>query len=198
MISCVVFDLGEVLSSPDTLYSEPARVLGVDPVAFEEAYWADRRAYDEGGSDADYWGPVLKAVGKNPTPELIRLLAVEDARRWTVLRPEAHRLLKDVKATGVTVAVLSNAPFALDMALAEQDYADDADFWFVSASMGVTKPNPAAFWRVQDVVEVPPDQIAFLDDRPANVHAARSAGWQAHLFVDDADSRAWLEELGVL
>ena len=64
--------------------------------------------------------------------------------------------------------------------------------------MGVTKPDPAVYFRVQEVVDLEPAELAFIDDRPANVYGARQAGWEAHLFVDDADTRAWLVGLGVL
>lgn len=198
MIRAVVFDLGQVLASPPNLYSEPARLLGVDADAFEAAYWDGRRAYDEGGTDEAYWGPILRKLGKTPSPETVRQLARLDATLWLDLRPEAWQLLRDVREYGYTVAVLSNAPFVLDMALLDAPFVDDADYWFVSASMGITKPNRAAYDRVTEVLDLERDQIAFIDDRLPNVEAALAYGWQAHLFVDDADTRAWLVELGVL
>ncbi len=199
VIRCVVFDFGQVLSSPAALYTAPAARLGVDPAAFEAAYWTGRVAYDRGGTDAAYWTPLLESLGRRPSPELVRELAHLDAQLWVEgVRPEALRIVADVRAAGRLVAILSNAPFSLDLAFVDAPYADAADYWFVSASMGVTKPDAPVFVRVEEVLELPPDEIAFVDDRPANVHAAREAGWQAHLFVDDADMRAWLRGLGVL
>ena len=40
-----------------------------------------------------------------------------------------------------------------------------------------------------------PAEIAFIDDRMPNVDGAAALGWQAHLWVDDADSLAWLAEV---
>ena len=199
MIRCVVFDLGQVLSSPAGLYTEPARLLGVDPAAYEARYWIGRVPYDRGGTDADYWTPLLADLGKPAPPETVMTLAHLDAQLWIDgMRPGALDLLARVRSAGRLVAVLSNAPFALDLALADAPYADAADYWFVSASMGLTKPDPAVYFRVEEVTELEPSELAFIDDRPANVHAARQAGWNAHLFVDDADTRAWLREIGVL
>lgn len=199
MIRCVVFDLGQVLSSPAQLYTEPARLLGVEPEAYEALYWTNRVPYDKGGTDAAYWTPILQGLGKPTTPELVRTMAQLDARLWVEgVRPAALRLMRDVRVAGRLVAVLSNAPFVLDMSLADAPYAGDADFWFVSASMGYVKPEPEVYDRVEEVTDMAPHELAFIDDRPANVHAARQAGWSAHLFVSDADSRAWLKELGVL
>lgn len=93
---------------------------------------------------------------------------------------------------------MSNAPFALDLGLLDADFAHEADHWFVSASMGVSKPSRAAYARVTEVLELEPYEIAFVDDRPANVAGAERMGWIAHLWASDADTRAWLESLGVL
>lgn len=117
---------------------------------------------------------------------------------WLQLRPDARQLLHDVRAAGRMLAVLSNSPFSIDMGLLGADFADDVDYWFVSASMGVLKPNAAAYDRVTEVLDLDPADIAFIDDRSENVEGAERAGWQAHVWVSDADSRAWLESLGVL
>lgn len=199
MIRCVVFDLGQVLSSPPTLYTEAAALLGVDAAAYEDRYWTGRRAYDVGGSDASYWAPLLTDLGIQATPERIRAMADLDTRLWIEgMRPEALQLMADVRAAGRLVAVLSNAPFVLDMALADAPYADAADYWFVSASMGVAKPDAVAYYRVEEVTELPGSELAFIDDRPDNVHGARALGWNAHLFVSDADTREWLRSIEVL
>lgn len=198
MIRAVVFDLGQVLASGEGVISEPARLLRCDPAQLEELYWAGRRAYDEGGTDLAYWGPILEAAGMPHAVDLIPGLAKLDATLWLILRAEARQLLADVRAAGKLVAVLSNAPAALDQALLDVDFADEADYWFVSAAMGAAKPKPEVYYRVQEVLEVRPEEIAFIDDRPANVAGAQAVGWNAHLWSSDADTRAWLEELNVL
>lgn len=198
MIHAVVFDLGQVLSSPTTLFSEPAATLGVAPDDYERLYWEGRADYDMGGSERGYWGPMLRGLGKPDALETIQQLAQLDAELWLGIRPDAWQILKDVRASGRSVAVLTNSPSALDHTLVHAPFVDDADYWFVSASMGVGKPNSAAFYRVAEVLQVHPSQIAFIDDRQLNIEAAQQLGWQAHLFVDDADTRQWLETLGVL
>ena len=198
MIQAVVFDLGEVLSSPATLFSEPASRLGVPADAYERLYWEGRLAYDLGGSDRDYWGPILRGLDKPDALETIQQLARLDADLWLGIRPAAWQLLRDVRSSGRASAVLTNAPSALDRALVDAPFVDDADYWFVSASMGVGKPDPEAFSRVTEVLEVHPSEIAFIDDKQHNVAAAAEFGWASHLFSDDADTRAWLESIGVL
>ena len=198
MIRAVAFDFGHVLASGETIFTDPARLLGVDPAAIEALYWQGRVAYDEGASEGAYWGPILAALGKPTTPELVQTLARLDAAAWTPMRPAARRLLAEVRAAGRLVAIVSNAPFAMDTAFFEADYADEADYWFVSASMGVAKPQRAVYDRVTEVLELEPAEIAFIDDRPANIAGADAFGWTTHLWLSDADTRAWLVEVGVL
>lgn len=198
MISAVVFDFGIVLSPGEGVLEGGADFLDVDLDDYRAAYWADREPYDAGGTDADYWGPLLERLGKQVAPETIQHLAALDAAAWAVLPDDARELLRDVRATGREVAVLSNAPFALDVAIAGSDFAEEADYWFVSASMGMTKPNPGVYARVQEVLDVPPAEIAFIDDRERNIEGAERAGWTAHLWVSPADTRAWLESIGAL
>ncbi len=191
----MVLDLGQVLSSPQDLYRAPAALLGVDPAAYEARYWSHRRAYDTGGSDAEYWQVILEGVGVQPSEELVGALATLDANLWTELRPSARRLLATVRSWGPAMALLSNAPLVLGEAVRQAEWATLFDRVFISAELGVTKPDPAIFEIVTAGLEVAPDELAFIDDRPANVEAALAAGWNAHLWVDDADSIAWLTEV---
>lgn len=198
MIRAVVFDFGIVLAPGEGVFEDAAALLGVPVADYEAVYWTDRRAYDEGGADADYWTPLLQRLGRPAAPEMIHALAALDAASWAQLPDESRQLLRDVRATGRDVAILSNAPFSLDLAFADSDFADEADYWFVSASMGVAKPDPAAYARVIEVLNVAPEELAFIDDRPSNVEAAAAAGWVAHLWASPQDTRDWLTAIGAL
>ena len=170
-------------------YSESYRAAG---------YWTGRQAYDEGGSDADYWGPLLSGLGLAPDAESVALLAGTDATIWTRIRPEAERLLADVAATGLVTGLLSNAPVPLGAAIEAAPWRRHLDRVYVSALIGSAKPKRAIYDHAAADLGVPPAAIAFVDDRPENVEGALAAGWTAHLWQDDADTRAWLTELGVL
>ncbi len=198
MIRAVVFDLGRTLASGEGVISQPATLLGVEPEQFAALYTVGREAYDRGSSDAAYWTPILEGLGRPATPENIARLAGLDASLWLRLRPAARQLLADVRRAGRQVAILSNAPFSIDLRLVDADFADEADAWFVSASMGVAKPQLAAYHRVTEVLAHAPEEIAFVDDLPVNVEAARRVGWHASVWTSDAATRDWLVRIGVL
>jgi putative hydrolase of the HAD superfamily len=47
---------------------------------------------------------------------------------------------------------------------------------FLSCEIGVCKPDPAAFQHVLAYLQLPAADVAFIDDTPANVEAARQLG----------------------
>ena len=60
------------------------------------------------------------------------------------------------------------------------------DFVVDSSSVGVRKPDPRIFQcALQQLGDVPPEQVVFLDDYQANVDAARALGLQAITVVSD-------------
>ena len=74
--------------------------------------------------------------------------------------------------------------------------------WFdgtvVSGFEGVAKPDPAIFELLLDRFELEPSETMMVDDSPANVRAARSAGIQAIEFESPDRLRRRLEDAGLL
>lgn len=199
MIKAVVFDLGEVLSSPPSLLPLLAERMGVTPELLNQHYWTGRADYDAGIPIRDYWGPVLEGVGLTEfDDDFVADIAHLDADTWSNLRPAAWQLLRDCRAAGRTVAVLSNSPREMQVAADGAPWRADVDHLYVSAVLGAVKPQPEIYQRVQDELKVEPHEIAFTDDKQANVDGALAVGWQAHLWISDDDTRSWLEALGVL
>ena len=58
---------------------------------------------------------------------------------------------------------------------------------FVSSTIGLRKPDRAAFEWVADAMGVVPGRILFLDDNPQNVACAEAAGLQAVWVRSEAD-----------
>lgn len=107
------------------------------------------------------------------------------------LTPGISDLIHDANAKGLRVVSLTNdvsawsrvlrARFRLDAVIAE---------WIVSADIGVRKPDMRAYTYLLDRVGCAAGQVVFLDDRLANIDAARSIGIDAHLFVSIEEARA--------
>ncbi len=198
MVKAVVFDLGEVLASPPHLLATLAARIGCTTDQLAEHYWDGRDSYDAGASPAQYWAPILQAVGRRGGEADFVELAELDATLWCELRPAAWKLLRDCRTSGVTVAILSNSPHAMQTAADRAPWRTDVDHLFISASMGLMKPDPEIYSTVADRLGFNGSGIAFVDDKQINLDGALDAGWNAHLWMDDTETGSWLVELGVL
>ncbi|MFT2753336.1 HAD family hydrolase [Clavibacter sp. Sh2088] len=187
----LLFDIGGVLiTRPDDIGAltralDPEGVTGEDAEArVREAFDAHRQAYDRGGSAREFWAAVAEDVGADVPDDdgLAELVAIE-RRRWASPDDEVLAALDRAIATGYRLAVLSNAPHEL------ADVLEDPDGWgarfdhvMTSARLGMAKPD-ADVWPVAvERLGSPAGRILFVDDKPANVDAAREAGIHAHVW----------------
>ncbi len=68
----------------------------------------------------------------------------------------------------------------------------------LSFRVGVRKPDAAIYRAALDAAGVAPAEAAFIDDRPANVAAARALGIDAVVYTDGTKLKQWLEAAGDL
>jgi len=197
-VSTVVFDLGEVLASPTTLYAELADHLPAGEREVEDAYWRGRDAHDRGASATEYWSGVITALGGPIDADLVARLSLIDAVRWTTIRQDAADTLRDLSVAGLTVAVLSNAPVELGRVARSTPWAKYVGQFFFSGDLRLAKPDAEIYELVTQRLDVPPEEVVFFDDRQVNVDAARNAGWDAYLWTSGGSMRETLEALRLL
>lgn len=197
-MTTIVFDLGGVLSSEGDLLEILGERVGVPADRLGVEYWRDRKAYDDGQADLPYWQGVLEPLGVTVDAELADELAELDNTMWADIRPAARDLLRELHERDVPVYLLSNAPAHLVPCLERAEWLPLVRGYVVSGVLGHSKPDAAIFRALEELAAVPPQELYFIDDRAENVHGAQACGWHAHLWSDDADTRAWLEGLGVL
>ncbi|HSN12393.1 MAG TPA: HAD-IA family hydrolase [Propionibacteriaceae bacterium] len=197
-----IFDLGMVLSTPTGLYEGLARLLDTTPEAVEKGFWgAHRHAYDEGIPDRAYWESALSLIEGHRVDDLDALLpelVTTDTGGWREIRDEARAILTDLGERGTRVFVLSNAPRSFAETAPGFSWSSLVERFFFSGLLGVAKPSPEIYARVESELGLPGESMWFVDDKPENVATASDRGWHAHLWVDDADTRAWLTEEGFL
>ncbi len=108
--------------------------------------------------------------------------------RWIEMAQPAiehsAKLLRALRTRGVPVFALSN--FGTDsFEIAKSVYPVLAEFdrAYISGHMGVIKPDPEIYERLENDCGVAPQRLLFADDRLNNIEAALARGWQAHLFT---------------
>jgi HAD superfamily hydrolase (TIGR01509 family) len=197
-----IFDLGMVLAAPVGIYEGLAKLLGTTPDAVIKGFWGPHRhAYDEGGTDRDFWVaalPLIEGAHVTDLDAVLPQLVDADTNGWRTIRPGARAILADLKGLDVPVHVLSNAPRHFAESATTFDWRDLVDTFFFSGLLGVAKPAPAIYAALEDALGLPADALWFIDDKQENITTAASRGWHAHLWIDDDDTRAWLAAEGFL
>ncbi len=195
-IRAVLFDLGGVLAHETDQVTALADTLGLDLEAVRASYWQYRTDYDWGRStDVQYWSAV---AGRTLDERRATQLASEDSARWMRIRPAARAILADLRDAGVPRFVLSNAQAPIQAAIDAAEWRHLVDGRFISGQLRLAKPGVAIYRHVEDALELSGAELAFIDDRPANLEVPVELGWQTHLWRDDADTRDWLVGLGLL
>jgi glucose-1-phosphatase len=103
-------------------------------------------------------------------------------------------LLRTLACVGTRRALFTNNGPLLDLCLAGPltSVAEAFGFTICSWHIGATKPDPLAFARAADRLATPAERLLLIDDSPANVEAARTAGWHAILHQSVAETTATL------
>lgn len=192
-IEAVIFDIGNVLVEwrPDRIYDPLMDASARDHLFHTVGLHAMNEAVDAG---APFAASVERLAADNPD-HAAHILLWRD--RWPDMFAPAIdgsvRLLRALRARGVPVYALSNFG-AETFAMAERTYPflRDFDRRYISAHMGVIKPAPEIYARVEDDCGHPPEALLFVDDRADNIAAARARGWHGHVFTD---AEGWARDL---
>ncbi|MGY5807236.1 HAD family hydrolase [Rhizobium sp. LEGMi198b] len=88
--------------------------------------------------------------------------------------------LAALRAKGIPMYLATNQEHRRAAYLMEKlDLSSYFDGIFYSAMLGYQKPAPEFFRLATERVGIDADEIAFIDDYPANIEAARQFGWKA-------------------
>lgn len=151
----------------------------------------------------DAWDPAVEVVAQ--FPGAITGAPIDEQRIRTVAHELGHaNRIDDIVAVWSTFHVLE--PILEVVALvraagtpcylatnqdsyraarmrAEAPYGDVLDGTYYSCDIGAAKPSAAFFEHIATDLALAPDQLLFLDDQPANVAGARSAGLAAECWT---------------
>ncbi|MGH9455217.1 MAG: HAD family hydrolase [Candidatus Acidiferrales bacterium] len=193
-IRAVVFDYGNVLSQPQTTADAErlAALCGTEFSRFSELYWRSRLAYDRADLTAgDYWAAILEAAGRTLSREQLRELIAIDGHSWARPNVAAIRWVEQLRKAGLRLAVLSNMPLEI------RQYVISHCAWLscfhhltFSCDVGRVKPEAEIYQECLRSLDLPPEEILFLDDRPENVDAAMGLGIHGLVFDNTENTRA--------
>lgn len=187
----IVFDLGGVLFARDKHKCTPEfidffRFIRTDPMP---DFWVE---YDRGTLTLDQVIDALCAL-HGCMPEVARAYVREAIDRQEPVRA-TERLVGELKRAGYRLYVLSNMSREFIDFLRRADVYALFDGEVVSCEEGTVKPEPRIYRILLDRYGLDPAQTLFIDDRAANIAAAREAGIDGFRF-DPHDPEASCDAL---
>jgi putative hydrolase of the HAD superfamily len=194
--SAVIFDYGNVLShaQPIADVQAMATILDLPLPQFSELYWRFRIDYDAASLDPTaYWSTVAQTASRTLTPLQIAELVEIDSRSWSHPSPPMAQWARDVRASGLRTAILSNMPAPVRDYVLRCSWLPEFDSRTFSCEAGVCKPAPEIYRDCLNKLGAQPSEVLFLDDRESNVRAAEALGLHAVLFTDPGDVSSEIE-----
>lgn len=186
-----IFDYGRVLVFDQSEEDQAgmAEVAKIPREQFTDLYWADRIEYDKGSvSGAEYWEQIARAAGVKLDASQIQDLTDRDTESWMKYDPVMWDWIAELRRAGKRVAMLSNMPADLGLALrSKTDRLSVFDHVTLSCDVGAVKPDAVIYEQCLDGIGTAPERTLFLDDRIANVQGAEVLGMRAIQFVDRDD-----------
>jgi putative hydrolase of the HAD superfamily len=200
-IKAVVFDYGNVLSlpqDPKTMDCLAERV-GVEREKFESALWSLRGEYDRGTIGArEYYKKVLARLAVSMDDKSIDELIEIDLNSWKNINTETEALMKELKAAGYLVGILSNMPHDfLAWARKNVPVFSLPHIGLFSCDVNLIKPEEAIYRTLLSMFAVEAGELVFFDDKAENITGARALGIKAILWKNSKEARRELISLGV-
>lgn len=179
-VRCVLFDFGGVIAEEGFRRAlvAAANRHGLDPEALSRH--AMDAVYESGfvlgrGGEADFWR-VLQA--KVPVPESFDAFR-DEVMAGFVVRPEMLDLVDELRARGLTVAILSDQTHWLDELDRRDGIFRHFDRVFNSYHLGKGKRDPTVFRDVLAELDCRASETLFVDDSASHVARARGEGLAA-------------------
>jgi epoxide hydrolase-like predicted phosphatase len=197
MIKAFIFDFGGVL----------ARTEDYTPRhAWDERLGLPTGSVERAVHHSDIWiqaqlGRITPRAYWNGVAELLymRKEDIDELRRdyfsGDRLNHKLVALIRDLRAKGYPVALLSNESLQLESRLREYGIHDLFDHVLISALMGMMKPDPTVYRVALQSVHAAPHEAVFVDDSLVNVRGAQPLGIHTSLFRPELDLKAEITKL---
>lgn len=184
-INTVIFDFGGVLAEKG--FEEGLRAVAVRHGLDEAAFYSLARdlIYSTGyltGHTGEhmYWQMIRDKTGIEDDDTVLR----NEILSRFVLRPWMFDIVRELRAIGIGVAILSDQTNWLDELNEQYDFFKYFDVVFNSYHIGKSKVDPTHFSDTAYRLNHAPQEMLFIDDSEAHCQRARNMGMEAICYVD--------------
>jgi len=184
----IVFDVGGVLldwMSSSDVFAEKLNLThdelfsALYDLEVEENIGASMNVGKISGQEG--WGALLAKFNKQlPFRDIVAAWTAESF--WP---KDTLQLIRDLKAAGYKMAILSNSWFGLTDSATQDLFPDELQLFDIvidSAVEKMQKPNPDLYKRFEERVNAHGADIFFIDDDQKNLTVAEELGWESFLY----------------
>ena len=200
-IKAVAFDYGGVIAffQDAQAMQDMADLAGIDASLMSKIYWDNRSIYDQGLVDGNgFFKSILADIGIFADPDLLEKLIVRDVESWSHINPESEELVRDLRASGIKLGVLSNiVKDFLDRVKENLTVFNLFDVAVFSCDVGWVKPEAKIYQILLSQLDCKAEELVYFDDMELNVKAAHALGINAFIWKDAEEARRELETLGI-
>jgi putative hydrolase of the HAD superfamily len=189
-IKVVVFDYGGVICFIPSLEmrSELVRLSGLPAEVLWELDRKYRGEWDRGVYDGiGHYRFILGKAGVSFNDDSLARIARADIESWKHINPDTVKLMRDIKAAGLRLGILSNIPY--DFPRDSVPVFAEADIAVYSCDLGIIKPEAGIYEKLREKAGCLYKEIVFFDDKVDNVNKARELGIQAFLWEGAEQAR---------
>ena len=201
--STVLWDTGGVLLTNGWDHTERKAVFDhfelsqADRDAFEARHEVENDAWEKGTIDFDQY--LTRTLFFTPRPFTLAAVRSAIEAQSTLLTDTAMPVLQELHSTGIRMGQLNNESRELnDLRLERFGLKQYLSVFFCSGYVRLRKPDPAIYRLPIEMLQTPPGEILFIDDREKNVAAATEEGMHAIRYTGSAALRAELQALALL
>ncbi|MFK8058241.1 MAG: HAD family hydrolase [Saprospiraceae bacterium] len=202
-VGAIVFDLGNVLIDLDNdFYGKgwPAGINAQDLETFktwvaEQGLWLK---YEKGhvptSTFVELLSSRLQLSPKQVTDYWNRILLGIQPKRFTLLDALKERFPLYVLSNTNDLHIEWVRKHVIDLGVADFE-TQFFEQIFYSYEVGAVKPEPEIYAAAEHGINLPSNQLLFIDDRPENIEAAMARGWQAVLLPPEIEVEAVFSNL---
>lgn len=196
MPQAVIFDFGGVLNleaNHEALDRFIQNNFPLSPKVFatadqERKYWSKA-----GMTEEEFWN--YYSYRKNITLPQKWKAALEPLLKSAVgADPKMYRLIDELKTSGLRVGMLSNVNKGRAKMLRQFGFYAPFDPLILSSEVGLEKPHPEIYLLLLKALDLPAQDVIFVDDKPSNIAAAKKLGIDGIIFESEPQLRSELKK----
>ncbi|MEO7193079.1 MAG: HAD-IA family hydrolase [Vicinamibacterales bacterium] len=203
-IQAVIFDLFHTLTGPEAEWSDlpwTSDVLGIDRGVWNELL-VSRSRWRLAGEETDAL-TIVRTLAREIDPTIpeeriqeatrVRIQRFKDS--LTRIPPENVETLRDLRAAGFRLGLISNADVMEAAPWPTSPLAGLFDVELFSCAVGLVKPEPAIYARCIQALGVSPTGCLFVGDGGSNELVGAKAAGMSTVFVSGVMAQLWPERI---